>query len=482
MSKYPTGIDHVIVLALENRSFDHMLGYYRKGQPGFLQGEEVNHEDPAVPASPVVQVSNTAAYTGDLNVDPSHEVTHVTVQLFGADVAQLPPPDAPHGVGFVLDYGQQPGAPVAANIMKCFDPAKLPVLAGLADAFTLCTNWFSSVPGQTWPNRFFMHCATAGGCATNDALRIHDMRTIYQNLTDAGLDWAIYFHDFPQALTLAQLQDSAFRGNFRFFPDFFRDLKNKTLPHYVFLEPRYFDFLQWKANDQHPPHDVSLGEHLIADVYEQLRASDYWATSLFVILYDEHGGIYDHVRPPEQVPNPDGKVSTDPPFDFTRLGLRVPAVLVSPFVPKGAIDETVYDHTSLLATVKDIFKLPAFLTERDRWANTFTNRFLKGPRPDADAPRTLTRPGGDPQAAAFHDEPGAATMTASRVLAAKGETAAVSRAALSEFQQSLVDFTNGLDTGDSPRLRVLQLARRIDDEYDAAVHLRDTAARFLGNG
>ncbi len=109
MSKYPTGIEHVIVLALENRSFDHMLGYYRKGQPGFLKGDEVNHEDPAVPASPIVQVSDTAQYTGDLDVDPSHEVTHVKVQLFGSDVAQLPPPDVPHSVGFVLDYGQQPG-------------------------------------------------------------------------------------------------------------------------------------------------------------------------------------------------------------------------------------------------------------------------------------------------------------------------------------------------------------------------------------
>jgi phospholipase C len=480
MSKFPTGIEHVIVLALENRSFDHMLGYYRQGQPNFLAGNEVNHENPGVPASPVVQVSDTAAYTGDLDVDPSHEVSHVNVQLFGAD-APPPPPGAPHNVGFVLDYGQQPGAPVSGNVMKCFAPSKLPVLTGLADQFTLCDRWFSSVPGQTWPNRFFLHCATSGGCASNDATRLYPMRTIYQNLTDAGFDWAIYFHDFPQSLTLQALQDSAFRGNFRFVPDFFRDLKGPKLPNYVFLEPRYFDLLQWKANDQHPPHDVSLGEHLIADVYEQLRASAYWKKSLFVILYDEHGGIYDHVRPPEGVPNPDGKVSIDPPFDFTRLGLRVPALLVSPFVPRGAIDDTVYDHTSLLATVKDIFNLPAFLTERDRRANTFTRLFAKVPRPDADTPATLPRPSANADATAFHEQPGAATMTASRILEGRSDPAAVSTAPLSEFQQRLVDFTDGLDVGESPRLRVLRLARRIDDEYDAAVHLRDTVTKFLGD-
>lgn len=493
MAKYPTGIERVIVLALENRSFDHMLGYYRLSQPGFLTGNEVNHEDPTVPASPTVRVSNTAQYTGDLDVDPSHEVTHVTVQLFGADVAALPPPEAPHNIGFVLDYGRQPGAPDSHNIMKCFKPSDLPVLTSLADHFTLCNQWFSSVPGQTWPNRFFLHCASSGGCAKNDPLRVYPMRTIYENLTDAGFDWAIYFHDFPQSLTLENLQDSAFRSNFRFFPDFFRDLKNKRLPHYVFLEPRYFDFLQWKANDQHPPHDVSLGEHLIADIYEQLRASDYWAKALFVVLYDEHGGIYDHVRPPEDVPNPDGGISTDPPFDFTRLGLRVPALLVSPFLPAGAIDDAIYDHTSLLATVKDIFKLPSFLTERDRFAQTFTNRFLKSPR--TDAPLTLERPAGarppapaqqpgDPAAVMFHEEPAAARMTAGRVralAAAQTDPWVEPPPQLSEFQQSLVDFSHTLDTGDSPRLRVLRLARRIDDEHDAAVHVRETAARFVEN-
>jgi phospholipase C len=469
MAKFPTSIQNIVVLVLENRSFDHMLGYL--GTPNGLTGSEMNLEDPAAPTSMPVVVSNTAAYTGDLDVDPSHEVTHVNVQLFGT--AAVPPGATPHNAGFVLDYGRQPGNAPSHNIMKCFDPAKLPVLTGLAREFAVCDRWHSSVPGQTWPNRFFLHCATSGGYVDNTP-RYYGMRTIYENITGAGLDWAIYFHDFPQSLALARLTDSAFGDKIRFFPEFFNHLKNGQLPHYSFLEPRYFDFLSWKANDQHPPHDVQLGEHLIADVYEQLRDSQYWNQALLVILYDEHGGIYDHMPPPSTV-NPDGKVSTDPPFDFTRLGLRVPAVLVSPRIARGTVDsETVYDHTSLVATVKELLGLPAFLTRRDAQAATFTRLLTSSLRTDK---VEVTRPL-EPQSVAFHNVPGAATMTAEKIIDQKAGGLASDRL-LTEFQETLVELANRLDVPESPRMRVLRLARAIHDEHDAAVHVRETATRYL---
>jgi len=305
--------------------------------------------------------------------------------------------------------------------------------------------------------------------------RHYGMRTIYENITGVGLKWAIYFHDFPQSLALANLTDSALAANFRFFPEFFRDLKNGTLPNYSFLEPRYFNFLSWQANDQHPPHDMQLGEHLIADVYEQLSQSSYWNKSLLVILHDEHGGIYDHELPPPAV-NPDGKVSIDPPFAFDRLGVRVPAVLVSPLIAKSTVDSTLYDHTSLLATVRELFNLPDALTERDRRANTFTALLDNAVRMDKPA---VTRPGDQPEATEFHEVKGAAAMTADRVLDQLGTHPSGVGQDLSEFQDSLVDLANQLDVPESPRLRVLRLARQIDDEHDAAVHVREVAAKFV---
>jgi len=473
MPRFRTAVEHVVVLVLENRSFDHMLGF----MPGLdgLTGDEGNHVDPAMPASPFVRVSNDAHYTGDLDIDPSHEFTNVNEQLFGA--MSGPVPGGAHNIGFVSNYARQHDKhntfAVGPNIMKCFDPAKLPVLTTLAAQFAVCDRWHASVPAQTWPNRFFLHCATSNGFVDNQ-LRHYGMRTIYENITGVGLDWAIYFHDFPHALALANLSDSAFAGNFRLFPDFFRDLKNGTLPNYSFLEPRYFNLLSWKANDQHPPHDVQLGEHLIADVYEQLRSSRYWSTSLFAILYDEHGGIYDHELPPAAV-SPDGKTSPVTNFAFDRLGLRVPAVLVSPLIQKGVVDHTLYDHTSLLATVRELFGLPTALTNRDAQANAFTHLLDNAPRTDQPA---VARPD-HPEATEFHRVPGAATMTADRVVEQLETNPSGVGQELSEFQDSLVSLANHLDVPESPQMRVLRLARRIDDEHDAAVHVREVALKFV---
>jgi phospholipase C len=474
MPRFLTPIENIVVLVMENRSFDHMLGFL----PGVngLKGDEGNHADPASPGSPFIRVSNGAQYTGDLDIDPSHELTNVNEQLFGSGTGSQP--GGAHNIGFVSNYARQRdknnNLAVGANIMKCFDPARLPVLTQLATEFAVCDRWHASVPAQTWPNRFFLHCATSNGFVDNQP-RHYGMRTIYENIAGVGLDWAIYFHDFPHSLSLANLTNSAFAANLRFFPEFFRDLKNGTLPNYSFIEPRYFNLLSWKANDQHPPHDVQLGEHLIADIYEQLRKSSYWDKSLFVILYDEHGGIYDHEFPPSAV-SPDGKTSPVTNFAFDRLGLRVPAVLVSPRIPKGTVDSTLYDHTSLLATVRELFNLPKPLTERDRLAKTFTHWFDNAARKDE--PTELTRPA-HPEATEFHEVSGAAVMTADRVIDQLDSNPSGVGQELSEFQDSLVELADDLDVPESPRLRVLRLARKIDDEHDAAVHVREVAAKFV---
>jgi phospholipase C len=192
------------------------------------------------------------------------------------------------------------------------------------------------------------------------------MTTIYNRFELAGNEnWKIYFHDIPQSKTLAKLWPLA--SHFHFFNSFLDDARLGTLPTYSFIEPRYFPLFTSLPNDQHPPHNVTLGEQLIADIYNALRSSPQWTKTLFIITYDEHGGCYDHAAPPAATPP--SKTPTAP-FNFDRFGVRVPAVLVSPYIKQGTIlrppGNTPYDHTSIIATLRERFPdLGAPLTDRD---------------------------------------------------------------------------------------------------------------------
>jgi len=323
-----TPIEHLIVLMLENHSYDQMLGYLPGGSG--LAGDEFNRVDPSDPASERVTVSSQADYV--TTVDPAHDFASVQKQLFGP-TGQVTNP-APMS-GFVASFTEQAKGDVATGktIMQSFAPDRLPALTTLARQFCVCDRWFASVPGPTWVNRFFAHAATSDGMVVDTAEHDYNMKTIYDLLGENKVSWNIYHGDFPQSLVLQRLWLSL--DHFKGFHNFHTDLENGSLAAYTFIEPRFFSFHEWQATDGHPPHDVRLGEYLLAEVYESLRSSPFWEKSLLVVLFDEHGGFYDHVSPPDGVPNPDGKLSTNPPFDFTRLGVRVPAVLVSPWVEKG---------------------------------------------------------------------------------------------------------------------------------------------------
>jgi phospholipase C len=378
-------VEHIVVLMLENRSYDHMLGYLPHGQP--LTGNEYNLVDPSDPASEKVYVSSRSGYITAVN--PSHDFCMVDKQLYSEPDHHISP--APMN-GFVESYTETAKGDVETGktIMECFDPAKIPALTTLVREFCLCDHWHASVPGPTWPNRFFAHAATSDAVVADEATHLYDMKTIYDSLTDNGFTWTIYYGDIPQSIILQHGGDKL--GHFEGFYRFHTDLDNGELATYTFIEPRYLDFFEWKANDQHAPHDVKLGEYLIAEVYDALRASRFWETTLLVVLYDEHGGFFDRIPPPEGVPNPDGKQAVDPSFDFTRLGVRVPAVLVSPWVEKGSIDSTIYEHASLPATVRTVFGLPTALTARDAAANTFEKN-LSRRSPRTATPKTLPVPG-----------------------------------------------------------------------------------------
>jgi phospholipase C len=368
-------INHVVVLMLENRAFDHLLGYLKaqgiKPSVEGLTGTEAIPADPGTSGSPLVVVSPTA---GDTEPDPDagHEIQDVREQFYG-QVGSTFPPGGPSN-GFVVNYAKQSPTPAnAADIMKCVDPGAIPALRELAKHFCVCNRWYASLPGPTWPNRLFAHAATSAGTVTND-LKLYYLPTIFDRLDTAGFDWRIYYHDIPQAIIFRSFFEYLwwliFIGRFRTFDQWASDLAAPTcgLPTYTFIEPQYFSFDTDYANDQHPSHPIARADRLIRDVYESLRASPCWAHSMLVIVHDEHGGTYDHRFPDASATNPDGNVSTTPfPFDFTSYGVRVPAVIVSPWAGNGVCND-LYDHTSIPATLEKRFGLVP-LTARDAAAN-----------------------------------------------------------------------------------------------------------------
>jgi len=392
-----SSISNIVVLMLENRSFDHMLGFLYSstgnvsptGQPfEGLTGTESNSgtDGAAVPVYQIQATDENAYFMP--GADPGEGYSATNSQLFGTTTAPVPP--VATNQGFVTDYsytlgweGQEnwsilPGT-TANSIMGIFTPAMLPVLSGLAQGFAVCDYWFGSVPTETLPNRAFVHAATSQG-SMNDSTKTFSCPTIYSLLTQNNISWTVYGYDDPP-LTRQDFTDivNAPDSNFGLFTDFQAAAAAGTLASYVFLEP------SWSAtgNSQHPNYNVALGEEMIHDVYYALRNGPNWNQTLFIITYDEHGGCFDHVPPPQGAVPPDNSVGEDS-FDFKRFGPRVPTVLVSPLIEAGTVFRVPagampLDHTSILKTIETRWGLSS-LTARDAAA------------PDVSAALTLTTP------------------------------------------------------------------------------------------
>ncbi|GGY99861.1 phosphoesterase [Streptomyces olivaceoviridis] len=382
-------IDHLVVLMLENRSLDNMLGFLYTDQENRspsgdafegLTGAEANPDgnggkvtvfriDPAKPG----------AYFMPGSI-PGEEFDRVNVQLFGTEHPPAPTPDATND-GFVIDYaqvyptrsGNSPGV-TASDIMGCFTPEGVPVLSGLARGYAVCDHWYCSVPTQTLPNRAFALAGTSLGylldktslkLAEQTKKPMFDTPSIFGRLGDT-IDWMVYgYNKWPK--TMADFPDTqqADRSHFGQFMDFTNAAANGRLPAFTFLEPSWGN----TGNSQHPNDDVALGEHLVYDTYQALRRGPDWARTLLVVTYDEHGGCYDHVPPPAGATPPDDIKGVEFDFDFTRFGVRVPTVLVSPLIKPGTVfrvpDGSVpLDHTSLLKTIEQRWAVEP-LTGRD---------------------------------------------------------------------------------------------------------------------
>jgi phospholipase C len=372
----PSPIKHLVLLMMENRSFDHMLGYMKSADYAIngLNGDETNPA--ATSGSPAIQVSPTARSNHDLIPDPNHEFQDINWQIFrnaeGTDTGQE------RMQGFVENYARISNAVQGENVMKAFHPGSLPVLSTLAKQYAVCDRWFSSVPGSTIPNRLFAHAASSGGSLTQDAiLAPARAKTIFQIIDDPSnnANWAVYTSG--ASILMANIYLAHHQNNFFDFSQFEKDCQKDMLPEYTFVEPSYDDDLDngVYASSQHPDFAVDEGEKLIAKVYNALIQSPSWKDTLLLIVYDEHGGLYDHEFPPRLTPDSskgDVPPSTSPRFAFDRLGVRVPAVFISPRIPAGTIIRRQFDHCSIVATVRKLFcnqKTP--FNWREAQADTF---------------------------------------------------------------------------------------------------------------
>ncbi|WOL09539.1 non-specific phospholipase C4 [Canna indica] len=404
-------IKTVVVLVQENRSFDHMLGWMKTVNPA-IDGVS----DPRQFSNPLSTTDPNSAlvYFGDQSEyvvpDPGHSIQAIYEQIYGtpfvdADTTPITPPGVPTPPmnGFAQQATEEAeGMP--ATVMNGYKPAAVPVYASLAREFAVCDRWFASMPASTQPNRLYVHSATSHGFTSNDTQKLVEglpQKTIFDSLHEAGFSFGIYYQFPPATLFYRNLRQLKYIPSFHPFGSFKDHCKKGKLPNYVVIEQRWFDLKLFPGNDDHPSHDVFEGQKLVKEVYEALRSSPQWNEILFVITYDEHGGFFDHVPTPVVgVPSPDDIVGPAPFFfKFDRLGVRVPAFLISPWIqpgtvvhaPSGPHPTSQFEHSSIPATVKKIFNLRDFLTKRDAWAGTF-DTVLTRTTPRTDCPVTLPEP------------------------------------------------------------------------------------------
>jgi phospholipase C len=471
-------IEHVVVLCLENRSFDHMLGFLQhpsndfngllNGGPYSNKGWDGNSRVPVTPKAkrvlPFGPDHSHDAVMEQLKVTGRGADRHATndgfVTSYERKARGLAPAQLGGMLGPVLNLMQQRKQATAATaegrgplVMLCQDPAQVPVLSKLALEFAVCDQWFCSVPGETWPNRNFLHAATSDG-ETDIEIRAYADRTIFELLEDEGATWRIYYDDTPQVWAFPALWDTPARHS-NWYPTqrFAEHVAAGDLPSYSFIEPNHrpplhtldhsplFNGSPDVSDSQHPENnlvsnkaydafndakdtDFARGEGLIATIYEALRANpELFASTLLLITYDEHGGLYDHVPPPRGVPAPgDGRGPganvlhaiwhrKAKSFDFKMLGARVPAVLISPLIDAGTLDHRVHDHASVPSTLRALFAPGAKpLTRRDAWATPFHDLASRDtPRTDLPDLSKYRRAAPAPAAAAAAEAAAAAT-------------------------------------------------------------------------
>jgi phospholipase C len=377
--------DHLIVVMMENHSFDNLLGALSAKRPE-VDGLTFNSSGQALNSNPGAGHMPAEVHSFPLpntaqakNVTQSWKATHEQIDGGAMD-------------GFVRSSG-------AIEPMGYYTPELLPFAYSLADSFTLANRWFCSVPGPTYPNRRFLLAGTAFGATTTDVSSLFDPPpphgTIFDVMSNHNISWCDYFTDVPMTAVIPSIvvKHAAHHAT---IDKFFHDCQAGTLPAVSFVDPGVgvvpsitstLAFLPppvkailevLGANFPDPseteenPQNMFFGEVWAYQVAHAVTRSPRWNRTLLIYIYDEHGGYYDHVAPPRVIPPdniPPSLSAGDPPGSYDMYGPRVPAIVVSPYSKPGGVTNKVYDHTSVLATIEYKWNLPA-LTARD--ANALT--------------------------------------------------------------------------------------------------------------
>jgi phospholipase C len=335
-------IDHIVVLMLENRSFDHMLGYLKLEADLPVDGLEASMSNTHAGKTYRVHHLETTKLTKDQ--DPGHGGAEVKEQLSNENG------------GFVSSYAKHnPKDPDSGTVMGYYNGTDLPVYDHLAREYAVCDRWFCSVPGATWPNRLYAVCGKASGSKNNRSQPLYAVPSFVRHLDRAGIFWRWYAHEYVATLRLTDdwYRFSLSASHFRYFDRRTAALGRSFLEHAAagdlapvsWIDPNFVDFdLLGPAgsNDDHPPSDVKAGQQLALALYAALVSSPNWSKTLLVITYDEHGGFFDHVPPP---------AAEDDRAAFRSYGPRVPALVVSPWIPRRTVSSVLYDHTSIIKTI-----------------------------------------------------------------------------------------------------------------------------------
>jgi phospholipase C len=333
-------IDHIVVLMMENRSFDHMLGHLsldgRTDVDGLKPGMKNVHAGRDYPIHHLTSTKMVKAQ------DPCHGAGCIQLQMSN-DMG-----------GFVDSYAKdKPNDPDPGIVMGYFDGKDLPVYEHLAADYVVCDRWFCSVPAGTWPNRLYAVTGTSQGTLDDpQPVPLYDIPSFVRQLDDRGVSWGWYCHD----VATLRVTDGRYRvghfGNYSWFdqrtlaaPKSFVDAAAAgELPSVSWIDPNFIDvgFVGPSgSNDDHPPSDVRDGQTLVLKLYHALVTSRQWERTLLVVTYDEHGGFFDHVPPP---------AARDDYARTRRYGPRVPAFVISPWVDAG-VTHRLFDHTSIIKTI-----------------------------------------------------------------------------------------------------------------------------------
>ncbi len=334
-------IDHIVVLMLENRSFDHMLGYLTL-ESGRADIDGLKTDMSNTHNGTRYRVNHLTRRVLTKEEDPAHGGSSIAAQI------------ANNNSGFVTNYANdRPDAPDLKVVMGYYNADDLPVYDHLAAQYCVCDRWFSSTPGATWPNRLYAATGKAAGSKDGKKVPIYDLPAFIRHLQSKRVSWHWYAHD----ISTLRVVDSKYRigeySHFSYFDrnsmlsktNFFDHARSGKLAAVSWIDPNFVDFNYFGpsgSNDDHPPSDVMAGQDLVFKVYNALIRSPSWKKSMLVITYDEHGGFYDHVHPP---------AAEDERPAFRQYGVRVPALVISPWADPGSVSKVEFDHTSIIKTI-----------------------------------------------------------------------------------------------------------------------------------